>query len=421
MSESAQSPSINLTCASPLDFSREVAPAEAGMDSGGVKRLASLFEAWVAGPGDSRSAGQLVVVRHGQVVLDRAIHAAPSAPFFSFSVSKAFTGACVHRLLEEGRLEWDAPVARYWPEFGCKGKETATIRHIFLHQGGIPAPHLNRQALLWPSWERVTKDVAATPAVFPPGSRSEYHMVNYGFIFGKVIEAVTGMPFSSYLRQVVLDPLALYHTWLPVPAVELRRSPRLFTYAGSMRNACLVFNLPPYRRAIMPAANLHTTARDLAVFYQMLLNGGIYAGQRVLQSETVAAATRLGIEVPGTLGGARWAHGFHLGGLDVSRELNGMGWGSTVRTFGHFGMGTCMAWADLDAGLAVAFTSNQMLDEAGGDCNRRWASLSNAIWDSITNPPPNHHPGETTWDSASRDQAYRPGLPHPIQSPGRVR
>ena len=83
---------------------------------------------------------------HGRVAFDRSINADPTTPFFAFSMSKAFTGVCIHRLLEDGRLEWDAPVAEFWPEFGCKGKQTATIRHVFLHQTGIPGAHLYFQS-----------------------------------------------------------------------------------------------------------------------------------------------------------------------------------------------------------------------------------------------------------------------------------
>jgi CubicO group peptidase (beta-lactamase class C family) len=95
----------------------------------------------------------------------------------------------------------------------------------------------------------------------------------------------------------------------------------------------------------------------------------------------VAAAVRQGAveENSGTL----WAYGFHLGSGSHKPELSGMGRGSTERSFGHFGMGTCMGWADPVAELVVAFTTNHMLDEANGDCNRRLASLSNAIWDAI--------------------------------------
>src|SRR5512140_1250319 len=97
----------NQTREQPLDFTHEVPAAEVGMNPQSVERLASLFEAWIAGPGDRRCAGQLVGARRGQVVLDRSLNVDPTVPFYTFSVSKAFTGACVHRLLEEGRLEWD--------------------------------------------------------------------------------------------------------------------------------------------------------------------------------------------------------------------------------------------------------------------------------------------------------------------------
>jgi CubicO group peptidase (beta-lactamase class C family) len=140
------------------------------------------------------------------------------------------------------------------------------------------------------------------------------------------------------------------------------------------------------RSAVMPAATLNSTAHDLSVFYQMLINGGTYNGVRLLQPETIETAVQLGSDGYDHIVGdsMRWALGFHLGGRpggESDESLSGMGKGSTVRTFGHFGMGTCMAWADPDEKLVVAFTCNRLL--AGDKGNVRWIELSNAVWDCV--------------------------------------
>jgi CubicO group peptidase (beta-lactamase class C family) len=150
--------------------------------------------------------------------------------------------------------------------------------------------------------------------------------------------------------------------------------------------AVQAFNVPIVRGAIIPAASLNSTARDLATFYQMLLNSGRYAGQQFLRTETITAATRLGYEgMDETIKyPVRWAHGFSLGGkLNVNPdEVCGMGQKSTIHTFGHFGMASSMAWADPDADITVAFTCNRLIEDK--QANLRWQELSDAVWDSIT-------------------------------------
>jgi CubicO group peptidase (beta-lactamase class C family) len=336
---------------------------------------------------------QLVVRHRGRVLLDLAAGTAdlrrkdpvtPNTPFLGFSVSKPFTALCVHQLIEAGRIEMDAPVAEYWPEFGCKGKETATIRHVFLHQAGIPSRGLYRQILHWPRWEWVIRNVARLPAEYPPGSRTAYHLVNFGFILGEVVRRVSGLPVDEYLHRHFLQPMGLKDTFLGLPAGERHRAAGLYPGSPETRNAVLVFRHPWVRSAVLPAATLNTTARDLGVFYQMLLNEGELDGKRYLQPETVHAATQLGVEgMDATLGvSMRWAYGFHLGGLSLDGQAEYMmGSGSTMETFGHFGMGTCQAWADWRTGTAASFTCNQMLFRL--ESRRRWMEINDAVWEAV--------------------------------------
>jgi CubicO group peptidase (beta-lactamase class C family) len=117
----------NPTLDSPLAFSGEVALESVRMSDSGVRHIVEVFNRQMA---DGLHPGaQLVVLRHGQVVVDRVAGIAnvargtpvtPETPFMTYSVSKTLTGMSVHRLIEEGRVEWDTPIARYWPEWGCK-------------------------------------------------------------------------------------------------------------------------------------------------------------------------------------------------------------------------------------------------------------------------------------------------------------
>lgn len=336
-------------------------------------------------------AAQLVLVRHGKVVLNLAHGVtrtgkpiSPNTPFFTFSVTKAFTGICIHHLLEAGCIEMDAPVADYWPEFGQKGKSAATIRHVFLHQAGIPAPRLYQQALIWPYWDLVIHNIAHTPAIYPPGEKTAYHLVNYGFIFGEIVRRVTGQSIDGYLQKHFLSPMGLNNTWMRIPAKELRRSPKMISDHKSLKTAAFIFNRRLYRCSLIPAASLHSTAHDLTVFYQMLLNGGEYAGHRYLKPKTVMTAISPGYEGIDHLDHKpmRWAYGFHLNQIQMSE--NGtpkadMGLGASMQAFGHFGMASCVVFADPEADLVFAFTCNRLLYRS----EIRIQALLEALWKAV--------------------------------------
>ncbi len=382
----------NPTLTSPLSFGREAAPEALNLNANKVHQISAVFDRQLAEglhPG-----AQLVVLLRGQVLLDRAAGLAqtrnalpvtPETPFLTFSCSKAFTSICVHRLIEEGRVELDAPVAHYWPEFGCNGKEKATIRHAFLHQAGIPLAGLNVESLLAWNWEWTARYVASLKAEFEPGSQCAYHLVNYGFILGEVVRRVTGQRIDRYLHDTFLHPLGLKHSFMGLPWGEFKRAAALYLGHPENKTAVNAFNFPLLRHAVIPAAALNSTAREMATFYQMLLNGGSYAGRQYLRPETIRAATTMGYHGADSYikTQMRWAYGFHLGGgaaADPSRP-SGMGRQSTERTFGHFGQASCMAWADPDHELVVAFTCNRLISNR--DADLRWAQLSEAVWAAV--------------------------------------
>ena len=212
----------NLTNFTPIDFTQEVTPDECGVKADKLEYLVRLFESQITVEKLHPSA-QLVILRYGRVVLNRAMGmdrrkpVTRSSPYLTFSVSKAFIGMCIHQLIEEGKLELDAKVADYWPEYGCKGKEDTTVRHVLLHQAGIPAPHLYSQILVWSSWKKVIKQIAQYQSVYPPGKKTAYHMLNFGFILGEIVRRVTGNPIGDYLHKTFLNPMGLKNTWMPLP------------------------------------------------------------------------------------------------------------------------------------------------------------------------------------------------------------
>jgi CubicO group peptidase (beta-lactamase class C family) len=377
----------NPTLTQPVDFTHPADPSSLGMQPEKLQALAAIFDDLHAQ--GLNPAGQMVVLRHGWVVFDRVIGESrkapvtPDTPFLLFSSTKPFTAACIHLLVERGLVEYDAPIASYWHEFGCKGKETATIRHTLLHQAGIPNPWVYRQIPFWPFWGLVTRTIAAHRAQFVPGSQCVYHLLNTGFILGEVVRRVSGKMIDFYFTENISQPLGMSNSWMRIPRLDLKRSPLLRSLHPSMKNHSLVFNTTMIRRALMPAATMHSTARDMAVFYQMMLNEGQYAGRRLFKAETVRTILTPGYEGidTGLDSTIRWALGFELGVPNNPPPLH-LGKGVTLRTFAHYGIGTNMAWADPESGLVAIYLTNGLMRD-GDDAAYRWEKLADAVWDSL--------------------------------------
>jgi CubicO group peptidase (beta-lactamase class C family) len=372
-----------------IDFSKPADPAAAGVDPQKLIPLTELFDRQIAA--GMHPAAQMVVLKDGRVIFERAggqyngVPITPDTPFYTFSVTKAFTGACIHKLIDEGKVSLDAPVAEYWPGFGKRGKQTITIRQVFLHLAGLPAVSRYDQIPLWPFWKLITASIAWMKPEYPPGTRMGYHAVTYGYILGEVVRRVSGLPIDRYFAQNFAGPLGMHNSWIKIPPSELKRAPRLISGCQDMNLLVNVFNLPVIRKACIPAASLYSTAREMAVFYQMLVEGGRYGGEQYLSPGTVEQATALGYRGEDYINQREslFAYGFHLGGRETT-EVEGecsFGARSTQHTFGHMGNRTCMAWGDARHRLVVAFTCNRLIGHE--ESRQRWISLNNAVWDAI--------------------------------------
>ncbi|MEN8243248.1 MAG: serine hydrolase domain-containing protein, partial [Chloroflexota bacterium] len=224
-------------------------------------------------------AAQIVVVKDGEVLYDQALGTArgkpitPETPFFTFSCTKAFTAVCIHKLIEEGKIELNAPVVEYWPQFGVNGKVEATIQQVLTHQAGIPWGRGEKQVPLWPSWRLIAWDTGRTPAEYPPGEKFSYHVVSFGYILGEVLRRVTGTSIHKYFQEHFAQPLGMAHSWLKLPLRKLKLTPPVYSGAEDQDEVIKIFNHPLLRTALIPAASLHSTARDMAVFYHMLVSG----------------------------------------------------------------------------------------------------------------------------------------------------
>ncbi len=352
----------------------ECPPRQAGVEERGLARALELVRARGA-------TAQLCVLREGRVVLDRAIGCRPDALFWLFSSSKPFVALLVHLLAERGELSLDDPVAKYWPRFGNAGKERITVRQVLQHRAGLPVARRRvLDALAMPDWEQSVRHIERASPSWPPGEVPAYHYISYGFILGELVRRVAATGLPEFLNAVFLQPLGLRDTHLGLPrALWSRHVPiRGRGLAGLVSQAFV--NRQQTREAVIPAAGVSATARDLARFYQALLRGGELSGVRVLQAATVEEARR-----PTSDGETdrflrlpmRWSQGFQLGSAGAGGSASPMGRLSSPLTFGHNGSNCCIAWADPERDLVVAYLTDML--SAGPEGALHQAEVSDAI------------------------------------------
>jgi CubicO group peptidase (beta-lactamase class C family) len=329
---------------------------------------------------------QLCVYARGQLVLDQSFGCAPDALFFLFSASKPLVALAVHLLAERGQLSLDDPVARYWPEFGQRGKDQITIRQVLQHRSGLPAARgMSRDALAMTDWAASVRALEQAAPAYPPGQIPAYHVLSFGFILGELVQRVTGASIQDFIQAELLQPLGLRDTYLGLPAEQWSRHVPVHGRGGVELLTQVVINRRETRQAVVPAASVSATARDLARLYQTLLNGGKLDGTRVLRAETIAGATTPSSdgEVDRNLGlPVRWSEGFQLGGeRKASGRIGGgpgpMGALASRTAFGHNGSYVCLGWADPGRRIAFGYVTALLVNRRAGAAHM--AAVSDAV------------------------------------------
>jgi CubicO group peptidase (beta-lactamase class C family) len=303
-----------------------------------------------------------------------------------YSCTKALTAFCAHQLVERGRLDLDAPVADYWPEFAQRGKARIPVRWLLSHRAGLAAVRelLPMEALY--DWDAMTTALAAEEPWWEPGSAHGYHTLTFGWLVGEVVRRIDGRSLGTYCREEIAQPLGLdLHIGLPdaeharvgelsdlatVPMDELPPDAISFgriiladpegIAARSFLNppsTALGPNTPQWRRAEIPGANGHSGARDLARVYGALARGGDLDGAHVLDR---ASIERLRTEQShGPDGVLQVTTRFGLGVM-LTQDRAGARFGPNPSSFGHPGAGGALGFADPEAGIGFGYTPNRL-------------------------------------------------------------
>ncbi|MFD0417961.1 serine hydrolase domain-containing protein [Streptomyces sp. NPDC127108] len=302
----------------------------------------------------------------------------PGTLIHSFSTGKGFMTTLVHVLAERGLIDYDSPIARYWPEFAAHGKDRATVRDALTHSIGIPQlpPGITPAELC--DWDTMCALVADQEPLWEPGSDSGYHGWTFGWILGEPVRRITGLTPAQALRTFVTEPLGVAdELYFGVPDAELPRIAPLVE--GNW--AAWLEDLPasvPFRRFVVPNRSVWTTAdlanrrdhlladipaggtttaRAAARLYAALL--GEVDGVRLISPQRLEQITAVAVQ-----GRDRMLLGRFAKGLGYFLGLPEMGGGRSA--FGHHGSGGSIAFADRERGLSFALTRTRLV---GGEAD----------------------------------------------------
>lgn len=282
-----------------------------------------------------------------------------------FSSTKALAALMVARLVDQGRLSYDQPVADVWPAFAQNGKGAVTVAQALSHQAGVPGFAEPMDVSLWFDWDAICARIAAAQPMWPPGTASGYHAVTYGFIAGEIFRRVDGRSLGAALREDVAGPLDL-DLWIGLPQSEDHRVADLerprglpdFGAVNEARKAAFMTrwaapgprDAAEWRRAEFPSSNGHATAASLARLMSALAGDGTLDGRTILSPATIAQASKERIHGPDLVMpyDMSWGAGFMR---NAGQDMYGPG----QATFGHSGWGGSCLFADPEGRVAGAY------------------------------------------------------------------
>jgi CubicO group peptidase (beta-lactamase class C family) len=312
----------------------------------------------------------------------------------AYSVGKPMVALLLLQLVSAGRVGLDDPVAASWPAFGSHGKETVTIRQALCHRAGVPAIRTPlRNEDLW-DFDRMCVALAATSPWWEPGARHAYHTNTYGHLVGGIIRALTGdLPGTrlaalaaaigadlhvglgdehhARCAEIAFEAPALTASFAALdaePDADARmtllgyRNPPGYSSMG-------VVNTPAWRRAQIPSTNLHATAAGVARWYEAVRCGDLLSPamrDEAVRPQSSGFCPTLGQEVTFGLGFQPWT---------AQRPF-----GRTPGSYGHFGTGGALGFADPSAGIAFGYVMNHVVPRWQSPRNR---ALVDAVYASL--------------------------------------
>ncbi len=329
--------------------------------------------------------GELVIDAWGGLADETTARPVDGETLFNvYSVTKAVAAVALHIQADRGLIEYNAPVARYWPEYAAKGKGDTSVRDVLTHRACVPQMPADVTPERMCDWRWMTQAIAALEPIAPPGSRTLYLSMTFGWIIGELVRRTDAKRRSlgRFIREEIAQPLGITDLWVGIPdAAEPRIArqvdamrpippeylPPLFLASMPPQVALTpaVFERPDVRRAEVAGVGGIFNARSEARFWAMLANEGELQGARVLSRELAKTLNEPRADrdepdqvmfnrpLPISIGG------FWLGGPQPPVCS-----ARSPRALCHPGQGGSIGWADPDTGLAVAICHNRLFNAA---------------------------------------------------------
>ena len=310
-----------------------------------------------------------------------------------YSTTKTMTALTALLIADRGDLDFDAPVAKYWPEFAANGKADIKVSHVMSHSAGLSgwkAP-ITKTDLY--DWDKCTSLLAAQAPFWTPGTAPGYHALTQGYLVGEVVRRITGKSLGTVFREEIADPLgADFHIGLPA-SEDGRVADLIPPPAGASISDAADAELPrnmatnpgidvlltrtrAWRGAEIPAAGGTGNARSVAQIHAILANGGVAQGKRFLSEAGCRKALECRVEGTDLILGVpvRFGLGFGLpGGMVPLPNPNSMYWG---------GYGGSIIIIDMDARTTFGYAMNRMEGTTTGDM--RAFGLAVAMWQALS-------------------------------------
>ena len=316
-----------------------------------------------------------------------------------FSVTKAMTSTCALQLIESGKLNPNALVSDYWPEYACAGKENTKVIDFLTHRAGMFGFQSPLPKDSWEDWDMIVDKLAKQKPIREPGTTQGYHAVTFGYLVGELVRRIDGRSLGKYFKEEIADkfdidfiigltdedinrcadllllsgkPNPLIQLVLSLPNWLLPKQIQIVKETLNSKEYAKAFleimeaaedetvssdypNSYSWRKAEIPAANGHGTASGIAKFFGILSSGGIRDGQRILKSETIKDAT-----TPKTIGPDvvlfQAPYKFGLG-YQIDAPFSPIGMKDGM--FGHTGIAGATGFADLNHKVGFGFTNNR--------------------------------------------------------------
>ncbi len=393
-------------------------PAAVGMSAQRLDAINRIVERGIQAGG--YPGASVIVGRKGMSVLSRGFghltwsdasaEVSPDESIYDLaSLTKVVgTTTAIMVLYDQGRISLDAPVSRYIPEFSGGDKDLVTIRLLLTHRSGLPP---GRD--IW----KITHDpvearqiILGTPLGFHPGEYYEYSDLGAD-VLGYVVEAVSGQSLDEFLADYVFHPLGMYDTeFRPADSLKYRIAPteisppRGYPAWGEVHdeNAFAMGGVAGH-------AGLFSTAADLSVFAQMMLNGGVYNGVRIVAESTVTYFT------------TREA-GHRALGWDTPTGSYGSGEYLSPYAYGHTGFTGTSMWIDPARDLFVILLTNRVYDARVRHPVRVIADVRSDLSDAASLAVMDMPVGEDAMPAAfraDRERGWNEAVRHPARGRGR--